>query len=410
MGRIAVVGSGISGLATAYYLSRKHEVHLLEKNSKLGGHTDTHSLKIDNQDLKVDTGFIVHNDRTYPKFQSLLEELNCSTSATEMSFSVKKKGLEYKGKNLNSLFAQRRNILSPAFIRMVRDILRFNSSAQKFDMDDEEKTIGEYLQEENYSNEFKDNYLLPMAAAIWSTGREPIKAFPISAFINFFQNHGLMQLSNRPKWMVIDGGSESYVRAMENKIGTVVLDCEVKAIFRTEKKIKVVAKDYLEEFDEIVLATHSDDALQILESPSDQETSILGDMKYTSNQIILHTDERVMPIRRLAWASWNYNLNASEETVSLTYYMNLLQNLSTIKPVLVTLNDPDTIDPDLVLATRNYEHPFYNKEMIRSQKRHSEISGKNRTHFVGAYWGNGFHEDGVQSALRVCKEIEASSC
>ena len=408
MARIAVVGSGISGLTAAYKLSNLHEVHLLEKNCKLGGHTDTHKIDIDGTVVTVDSGFIVHNDRTYPEFQKILAELGCQTSPTEMSFSVKKHGLEYKGRSLNTLFAQRRNLASISFLRMVRDIIKFNSRAAREVKNKSEKTIGEYLDDENYSWEFKNNYLLPMAGAIWSTGKEPIKSFPLGAFLSFFQNHGLLQLRNRPKWMVIDGGSETYINEMTKKISKIFLDCEVTGIKRTEENVTLRTKSSVHDYDRVIIATHSDQALKLLENPTEQEAEILGSMKYSSNKVIVHTDERLMPERKLAWASWNYNLNANEEKASLTYYMNLLQNLEVDRSIFVTLNDSDTIDPSKILARREYEHPFYDSGMIASQKRHHEITGQNRTHFVGAYWGNGFHEDGVKSAIKVFKEIESS--
>ena len=408
MARIAVVGSGISGLTAGFKLSKSHEVHLLEKNSKLGGHTDTHKFAIDGTDIWVDSGFIVHNDRTYPEFQNILAELGCKTSPTEMSFSVKKHGLEYKGKTLNTLFAQRGNLVSISFLRMVRDIIKFNNRATRGIESNLERTIGEYLDEENYSWEFKNNYLLPMAGAIWSTGKDPIKSFPLGAFLSFFQNHGLLQLRNRPKWMVIDGGSETYVNEMAKKISKIFLDCEVTGIKRTKEKVTLTTENFVSDYDRVIIATHSDQALKLLENPTEREAEILGSMKYTSNKVVVHTDESLMPERKLAWASWNYNLNADEEKASLTYYMNLLQNLEVDRSIFVTLNDPDTIDPSKILARRDYEHPFYDAGMIASQKRHSEISGENRTHFVGAYWGNGFHEDGVMSAIKAQKEIEAS--
>jgi len=410
MARIAVVGSGISGLTAAYKLSKLHEVHLLEKNFKLGGHTDTHRFEIDGTVLKVDSGFIVHNDKTYPEFQKILTELGCKTSPTEMSFSVKRSDLEYKGKNLNTLFAQRSNLASISFFKMVRDILKFNNRAsQKIEIDSE-RTIGDYLEEENYSSEFKNNYLLPMAGAIWSTGKAPIKAFPLEAFLNFFQNHGLLQLRNRPNWMVVDGGSESYVNAMSEKIGKVFLNCEVIGIKRGKAKVTLKSKNFVADYDRVIIATHSDQGLRLLEDPTELELDILGAMKYTPNKVVIHTDEKLMPKRKLAWASWNYNLDANENQASMTYYMNLLQSLPVKDSIFVTLNEPEQIEQDKILARREYEHPFYDQGMLESQKRHSEISGKNRTYFAGAYWGNGFHEDGVKSGLQAFREIEAIEC
>ena len=281
-----------------------------------------------------------------------------------MSFSAKRSDLEYKGKNLNTLFAQRSNLASISFFKMVRDILKFNNRASQKIESDAEKTIGDYLEEENYSSEFKNNYLLPMAGAIWSTGKAPIKAFPLEAFLNFFQNHGLLQLRNRPNWMVVDGGSESYVNAMSEKIGKVFLDCEVMGIKRGEAKVTLKSKNFVADYDHVIIATHSDQGLRLLEDPTELEIEILGAMKYTPNKVVIHTDEKLMPKRKLAWASWNYNLDANEDQAAMTYYMNLLQSLPIKKSIFVTLNEPEKIDQDKILAHREYEHPFYDQGML----------------------------------------------
>lgn len=410
MARIAVVGSGISGLATAHYLGHQHHVSLFEADARPGGHTHTHEVQIAGQTLHVDTGFIVFNDRTYPNFIRLIESLGVAATPTEMSFSVSGSGFEYNGHNLNTLFSQRRNLLKPGFLRMVRDILRFNREARQLSDDDKTLDTGTYLEKHGYSNEFCQHYLLPMAAAIWSTGREPARLFPIAALVRFFDHHGLMDLRERPQWCVVNGGSNAYVERITAKLHDLRLSRPVKHIERGPDKVRVATADGQESFDHLVLAVHSDQALKLLSSPTQAEQAILGRMKYTRNRVKLHTDARIMPRRRRTWASWNYHLSGNEQQATLTYDMNRLQHLPVATPVLVTLNDPGFIDDASVIKTIEYEHPFYDSNMLSAQSEWQSISGQNRTYYAGAYWRNGFHEDGVVSALRVCRQLGVAIC
>jgi len=410
MARVAVVGSGISGLAAAYYLQQKHDVTVLEADPRPGGHTHTHTIEFDNQQINVDTGFIVFNDRTYPNFIKLLEQLGVSATATEMSFSVSGHGLEYNGHNLNTLFAQRRNLLRPSFLRMVKDILRFNSEARVLTDEEAQMDTGTYLAHQGYSEAFSRQYLLPMAAAIWSTGSEPVRKFPIAALVRFFEHHGLMDLKNRPQWRVVDNGSDTYVRKITAALHDLRVGCPAQQIERNPNEVIVKTPQGTHQFDHLVLAVHSDQALRLLADPSQAETAVLSSMKYTRNEVKLHTDDSIMPRQKRAWASWNYHLERDGNQAALTYYMNRLQHLPVSTPVLVTLNDPGNIDETKVLRRVEYEHPFYDQAMLAAQSRWYEISGINRTHYAGAYWRNGFHEDGVFSALRVCRQLGVSVC
>jgi predicted NAD/FAD-binding protein len=407
MARIAVVGSGISGLTAAYVLARDHQVTVIEKNDYLGGHTHTHAIELEGKQLHVDTGFIVYNDRTYPNFIRLLDQLGCKGRNTEMSFSVNRPGLEYSGQNLNTLFAQRSNLVNKNFLRMVLDILRFNRNASLIDSDDN-RSLGEYLSDEHYSAAFQQDYILPMAAAIWSTGDADVIDFPIRSLAHFFIHHGLVDLTNRPQWKVVTGGSHSYVKAMRSQIGEVMLSTPIERIERTSEHVLLTARGQQHQFDEVVLAVHSDQALRLLGDPSPQELEVLSPMRYVSNVATLHTDSSLLANRKLAWASWNYHAGQQAQNATLTYNMNILSHIESKSDVLVTLNDGGEIDPTKILKTVSYHHPFFNQEMMSSQRRHTEISGVNRTHYCGAYWGYGFHEDGVVSALKVCERFGVS--
>jgi predicted NAD/FAD-binding protein len=410
MARIAIIGSGISGLTCAYLLRHKHQVTLFEANDYLGGHTHTHQVVVEEQTVTVDTGFIVYNDRTYPNFMRLLAELGCSGDPTEMSFSVQdeEQDLEYNGHSLNTLFAQRRNLLRPAFWSLVRDILRFNKLAKVLP-ENESASLADYLDQHLFGEAFRTQYLYPMAAAIWSTGDKAIGSFPVRALVDFFVNHGLVDLKNRPQWYVVKGGSNQYIKAMQPHLQDARLSSAVKAVKRIEHNegpITVSTDTGEEYFDEVIMACHSDEALAMLDAPSPQETNILSSIRYTPNTAYLHTDVSRLPKRHLAWASWNYFIPAGskEDVAHLTYNMNILQHIPTKTPLLVTLNDPN-IDPDCLLGTFDYMHPFYDQETLDAQTRHHEISGQNHTHYCGAYWHFGFHEDGVKSALRVCQQL-----
>ena len=407
MAKIAVIGSGISGLTSAYLLAKNHDVTVYESNNYLGGHTQTHLIKVGGKQVWVDTGFIVYNDRTYPNFIRLLQKLGCAGLPTEMSFSVSRAGFEYNGHSINTLFAQRSNLLSIKFLRMLRDVLRFNKDAQVINSDDN-RSLGEYLSDEGYSQSFQDDYLIPMSAAIWSTGHAKVREFPIFSLAQFFVNHGLVSLKNRPQWRVVAGGSHSYVKALESEIGEVRLSTPVEQIQRRNDRVLIKAGGQEDRYDEVVIAVHSDHALKLLDDPSDEELEILSAMHYSSNKVTLHTDISLMPQRKLAWASWNYHTAKRTEKATLTYNMNILSHIENEEQVLVTLNDEGKISPDKIIKTVDYQHPIFNHRMLASQKRHGEISGVNRTHYCGAYWHYGFHEDGVVSALTVCKTFGAS--
>jgi len=408
--KIAVIGSGIAGNVAAHHLAAEHSVTLFEAGDHLGGHTHTHDIEWEGRHYAVDSGFIVFNERTYPNFIRLLQKLGVASQPTEMSFSIKcdSTGLEYNGHSLNSLFAQRRNLLSPSFHRMVRDILRFNSEAPKsLDEGRAEMPLGAYLAEHRYSREFIEHYIIPMGAAIWSTDPLQMQAFPASFFIRFFRHHGLLDLRNRPRWFVIKGGSREYLGPLSAPYASGIrLQTTVESIRRLPVGVEIRTRRYgVEFFDAVFIATHSDQALKILADPSPAERSILGQLHYQRNEAVLHTDESVMPVSRRAWASWNYHLQAGSERVALTYDMNRLQGLDAPARFLVTLNDTQAIDPDRIIRRMVYEHPVFTPESVAAQARRNEISGGNRTYYCGAYWRNGFHEDGVVSALQALDDF-----
>ncbi|MYL22840.1 FAD-dependent oxidoreductase [Halomonas alkaliantarctica] len=415
--RIAVIGSGISGMAAAWYLSAQHEVTLFESAERLGGHTATIDVEVDGKTYAIDTGFIVFNDWTYPHFQRLLETLGVATQPTEMSFSVHETEVdfEYNGHTLTSLFAQRRNLLNPAFYRLLGDIVRFNREATQ-DLDNERlpagTTLGEYLDRNRYGEAFQRRYLLPMGAAIWSASIDDLRAFPLTFFVRFFRNHGLLSISNRPQWYTLVGGSKAYIPALTAPYASRIrLNAPVSAVHRDSTGVTVTSPAGEERFDQVVLACHSDQALAMLKDASSAEREILGAMPYQDNEVVLHTDTRLLPRRKRAWASWNYRLDQRDagERVSVTYDMNILQRLEADTTFCVTLNDSESIDPDKVLGRFVYAHPQFTLDGYAAQKRHSEISAApatfGRTHFCGAYWRNGFHEDGVWSALRVARAL-----
>ena len=410
MKKIAVIGSGISGLAAAHYLQRHHQVTVYEADRRPGGHSHTHDLDISGTALSVDSGFIVFNDRTYPRFIELLDSLDIASTPTEMSFSVSGQGVEYNGHSLNTLFADRKNLVRPGFLRMVNDILRFNRESRNMSDADRLLDTGAYLDKHRYSQEFCARYLLPMAAAIWSTGTGSITEFPIEALVRFFDHHGLLDLRDRPQWRVIEGGSKTYVNKVVSQLSDLRLSSPVIRIERDKEAVRIVTPETQDSFDYVVVAVHSDQVLSMLADPSPEERSIFRRMKYSRNEAKLHTDARIMPQRQLAWASWNYHLERDEGQAALTYYMNRLQHLPVETPVLVTLNDPGIIDDDKVLAVMQYDHPFYDHDMLGAQKEWEKVSGQQRTYYAGAYWQNGFHEDGVVSALRVCEQLGVNVC
>ena len=407
--RVAVIGTGISGMLAAYLLAPEHDLTVFEANDYIGGHTNTIKTEMDGKPYAVDTGFIVYNDWTYPNFIKLMAKLGVESQASSMSFSVKceKTGLEYNGTSLNSLFAQRVNFLRPSFYLMIRDILRFNrESVSILDTGNESVTLGEYLRENGYSKQFAEHYIIPMGSAIWSAAPEDMLKFPLYYFVRFFKNHGMLSVNERPQWRVIRGGSSRYVAALTQGFrDRILLNAPVQAVRRFPDGVEVTPKNGKpEKFDKVIIAAHSDQALKMLADPSADEKKILGAMPYQENEAVLHTDASLLPKRRLAWASWNYHLLASKQArVSVTYNMNILQTLDSPRPFCVTLNRTPDIDPAKILRRITYHHPVYNAGSIEAQKHHALINGVNSTYFCGAYWGYGFHEDGVKSALEVAK-------
>lgn len=416
MKNIAIIGSGISGLTSAYLLSREHHVTVFEKNDYIGGHTATKDIEVDGKCYAIDTGFIVYNERTYPNFIKLLNQLGITEQKTEMSFSVMNPSanLEYNGSTLNTLFAQRSNLLKSSFWRLILEILRFNKLCKALYEQDEidvELTLGDFLKQHKFNQAFSQNYILPMGAAIWSSSLVEMTQFQLKFFVRFFYNHGLLDIQNRPQWFVIPGGSKQYIypliKSFENNIE---LNSQIKSVSRTSSGVTLLFEDgQSKQFDDVVFACHSDQALQLLGDANAQEQEILSSMPYRDNQVVLHTDTNLLPKRRLAWASWNYHLDSNQNRPAcVTYNMNILQGLESDTTFCVTLNNTDRIDANKILQTFHYSHPVFNQSSLAAQQRRLEICGKNHTHFAGAYWHNGFHEDGVRSAVEVAQRFGIS--
>jgi uncharacterized protein len=409
--RIAVIGSGISGMVAAHHLSRQHDVTVYEAGGYTGGHTHTVDVEHAGDSYAVDTGFIVYNDWTYPHFIALLDELRVPWQPSPMSFSVRceRTGLEYNGTSLNSLFAQRRNLVRPSFLRMVADILEFNRTAQDLLADPtDDSSLGEYLRREGYSRYFVEHYIIPMGAAIWSSRPADMLDFPARFFVEFFANHGFLSVNRRPTWRVVSGGSREYVKRLTAAFASRIrLNTPVESVQRQAHQVTVRLKNgSLQEFDQVFLACHSDQALRLLSDPSRQERDILGAITYQKNDALLHTDTRLMPRRPLAWAAWNYHLPvAGNDRVTVTYNMNILQSLSAPVQFLLSLNRSADVDPRRVIDSFVYHHPVYTSAAVAAQKRRHEINGERRTYFCGAYWSYGFHEDGVKSALASLDEF-----
>ena len=402
--KIAVVGTGIAGNVAAHALRRDHEITVFESGSYVGGHTNTIDVYEDGRPIPVDTGFIVFNERTYPNFIRLLEDIGQESQESEMSFSVQAGGggLEYCGSSLNALFAQRRNLVRPAFHRMIRDILRFNKMAiPSADHLGASDTLGVFLRENDYSKEFIEHYLVPMAAAIWSAEPVAIMDMPVSFLVRFFKNHGLLQLSDRPVWRVIKGGSREYVRKLvAGHRDRIRLNSPVLGIRRVDDRVELYSTSGGREvFDYVFLACHSDQALALLQDATREERAVLGAIRYQPNEAILHTDASLMPTRRRAWAAWNYHIPQDPRRhVAVTYNMNILQRLDAGQQYCVTLNNDRQIDPAKIIRRVQYEHPVLSAEAVAAQQRQADLNC-DRTFFCGAYWRNGFHEDGVVSAI-----------
>jgi predicted NAD/FAD-binding protein len=426
--KVAIVGTGISGLVCAHLLHPHHDITVFEANGYIGGHTNTVTVDLPDdrggvETHHVDTGFIVYNERNYPNFVRLLDQLGVATQPSRMNFSVSdpRIGLEYRATNLNTLYAQRANLARPWFHRMLLDIVRFNRAARWMLVDGgpsagQDISLDEFLARGRYSKAFVDRFLIPLGASIWSADPETFTQFPAAAYARFMNNHGLLELSGRPQWRTVTGGSRSYVEALTAPMSDRIrLNSPVGKIVRRHDgeggiEIELMSPTYgLERFDRVILACHSDQALRLLSDAGDDEREILGALRYQPNVATLHTDERFLPSNPRARASWNYHLDTGQDrSATLTYWMNALQSIDSHHQLLVTLNRHDEIDPARVLGRFDYEHPVFDGEAMRAQTRRHEIQGRNGTYFAGAYWSHGFHEDGVRSGLDVCRHLGAT--
>jgi predicted NAD/FAD-binding protein len=408
--KIAIVGTGVSGLVAAHLLHPEHQLTVYEAGSRAGGHANTVRVDFEDETHWVDTGFIVFNDRNYPSFEALLAELGVATHPSHMSFSVSdgRGGFEYAG-TPRGLFARPAHLLSPSFLAMLRDWRRFNREARALiGMNGTAPSLGAWLEQKGFSRHFVERLIVPQASAVWSSDPEQMWDFPASFMAEFFENHGMFSLRDRPRWRTVSGGSISYVEAITAPWrDRIRLRAPVRGIERLGEGVRIEADGCeSEDFDQVVIATHSDQALALLADPSEAEREILGAIPYQRNEAVLHTDASLLPRRRAAWSSWNFHLAAEPARgTTVTYWMNNLQRLHSERQLLVTLNRSEEIDPEKVLRRFSYEHPVYTAEGVSAQARHGEISGIRNTHFAGAYWGWGFHEDGVLSAIRACKRI-----
>ena len=412
--RIAVIGAGVSGLVVARQLHARHDVTVFEAGDEPGGHSRTIDVSCGGRTYAVDTGFVVFNDRTYPEFLRILDDLRVPTQPSEMSFSVRcdRTGIEYSGASLNAVFAQRRNLGRPTFLRLVRDYLRFNRRAPKLLEADERLTLDDFLEGVGFSHAFRDLYLVPMGAAIWSTDPARFGQIPVRSFVRFFHNHGLLGIRGKPRWYSITGGAREYVEALARPFrDRIHTRAPVTRVRRARDHVDVtVAGGHVAQFDQVVLATHSDQALRMLDDSSPEERAVLGAIDYQANSVVLHTDTSVLPRRRRAWAAWNsYIASDGGDRVATTYNMNRLQRFDASETFCVTLNQDERIDEAAVIARMTYHHPILNRAAIAAQRLWTEVNGRRRTWYAGAYWRYGFHEDGVVSGLRVARAIEAGA-
>ncbi len=409
--RIAIVGTGVSGLVCAHLLSRRHDVTVFEADSRPGGHAHTVRVDLPDETHEVDTGFLVYNERNYPGLIRLFNRLGVATKPSDMSFSVSDdvSGVEWRGTSLSTLFAQRGNAVRPAFLRMLADVIRFNRTARGLLATDHptQRSLADLLADGHWSPQFVNWYLIPMGSSIWSADPSTFLDMPAVTFARFFDNHGLLEYGNQPSWRTVVGGSKQYVEAILAPLGRALrLSSPVSKVTRRIDGVELHSEMGPERFDHVVLATHSDQALRLLSDPSASEHEVLSAIRYQANRATLHTDERLLPTNRRAWASWNYHRLADQPQVAtLTYRLRSLQGIQSAQELLITLNRDDAIRDDRVLARIDYAHPVFDVPAIAAQRRHEELNGGRRTWFCGAYWGYGFHEDGVQSARTVCRRL-----
>ena len=415
--RIAIVGSGISGLVCSYFLNKHFEIKLYEKNDYVGGHSNTVDINYDGNKIAVDTGFIVFNHQTYPNLKAFFELLKVDYQPSKMSFAVKidDSKIEYAGTNLKAVFAQKKNLLNPQFIKMLFDILRFNKTAQ--DLLNQEKNLDysmiNFLKDLKVGKYFQEYYLLPMASAIWSTPLNKIHDYPASSFVRFFKNHGLLTVNDQPQWLTVSNGSRQYVnKVCANFMDKISLNDEVQKIYQNpEKKWVIESQKSTEIFDKIVIASHADQALKFIQNPTSQQQEILSSFNYQKNLAVLHRDCAVMPKSKKAWASWVYSHNSSGENLeknnlSVSYWMNNLQNINHSYPLFVTLNPNIRIEEKNIFAKFEYDHPIFDAKAVKAQERIDEIQGQDEIYFCGAYQSFGFHEDGISSAIRVLNKLQ----
>jgi len=417
--RVAIIGSGIAGLSSAWLLNEVHDITVYETDDRPGGHSHTVAMPTEKGDIPVDTGFIVYNERNYPNLTALFQHFDVPTKASSMSFGVSMDGgrFEYSGsESYGTLFAQKSNLLRPTFHKMLADIIRFNARAERFLEDDDPSdplTIGEFLDRGRYGSAFCDRYLLPMSAAIWSASLEGMRSFPARSFLRFFKNHGLLSLDDRPAWRTVSGGSTVYVEKLTASFqDRLRLGNGARRLWRMDDSVMVEdGFGQTESFDAVMLACHADQALALIESPTQAESEVLGAFDYQSNEVFLHSDLKLMPKRRAVWSSWNYlasSTRSNPSKISVTYWLNHLQGLDCDRPALVSLNPFEEPNQEHVVATMRYDHPMFDQKALHAQHRLPEIQGRHRLWFAGAHWGFGFHEDGLLSGLQVAAALGAT--
>ena len=406
--KIAVIGSGISGLSASYYFSKKYKVDLFEQDDHFGGHSYTYDIKEDNKIIAVDLGFIVFNEQTYPNLIRFFNELNVPFEKSNMSFSVsiKDTNVEYGGSGFNAIFANKKNLLNFKFLKMINEIINFYKTAPSLvNTESSNATLGDYLKSSKLSKYFIDYHIIPMVAAIWSMPFQKAKEMPLKLFLNFFINHGLFKLKNRPQWYTVSNRSRTYVKKVLEKIsGEVFKNYKVSKILRSENNVRILIGNEYQDYDHVILASHADQSLELLDDPSLEESEILKKFTYVSNEAYLHRDENLMPIRKSAWSSWN-SISKNENTC-VTYWLNKLQNLNSEKNYFLTLNPVEAIDKNKIIKKIHFTHPYFNKDNVALQKDLHKLQGKKRTWFCGSYFGYGFHEDGLKSSKELFKKFE----